>query len=61
MKFEISNLKLKVSNYSIKRFSFDYIKNLYDYRKDFGNRRDLQDREFKGKVFSTFSARIHFI
>ena len=61
MKFEVSNLKLKLSNYSIKRFSFDYIKNLYDYRKDFGNRRDLHNREFKGKVFSTFSARIHFI
>ena len=57
MKFEVSNLELKVSNYSIKRFSFDYRKNL----KDFGNRRDLHDREFKGKVFSTFSARIHFI
>ena len=57
MKFEVSNLELKVSNYSIKRFSFDYRKNL----KDFGIRRDLHDREFKGKVFSTFSARIHFI
>ena len=57
MKFEVSNLELKVSNYSIKTFSFDYRKNL----KDFGNRRDLHDREFKGKVFSTFSARIHFI
>ena len=61
MKFEVSNLELKVSNYSIKRFSFDYRKNLYDYRKYFGNRSDLHDREFKGKVFSTFSERIHFI
>ena len=61
MKFEVSNLGLKISNYSIKKFSSGYRKTLYDNRKDFGNRRDLHDRELYSLWCSKGGYSQHFL
>ena len=59
--WKVSNLELKVSNYGIKRFTFDYKENLYDTKKDFGNRKDLNDRELSTLWCSKETYSQHFL
>ena len=59
--WKVSNLELKVSNYGIKRFTFDYKENLYDTKKDFGNRKDLHDRELSTLWCSKETYSQHFL